>query len=173
MVVTNDEKLAEKVKMVANHGSRIRYHHDLLGVNSRLDTIQAAILRVKLKYLAKWNETRKQVANYYSNGLNGLSVTTPFVADYAEHIFHQYTIKLAERDALQQFLNDKKIPNSVHYPIPLHLQAAYKKISGYNKGDFPVSEDSAQRVISLPMHPDLTQEEQDYVIGSIHEFYRK
>ncbi len=171
MVTTNDDKMAEKVRVIANHGSTKRYYHDLLGVNSRLDTIQAAILRVKLKHLDEWNKKRRNNARYYSESLKDRAVITPFIADYADHIFHQYTLRLEKgRDELHRFLNKKNIPNAIYYPIPLHLQEAYKKTSGYKRGDFPVSEKMAQQVLSLPMHPDLTREEQDYVVAAIKEF---
>lgn len=171
MVVTQDEEVAEKVKMIANHGSKTRYYHNILGVNSRLDTLQAAILRVKLKYLDQWNQQRHANALYYSEKLAGLGITTPHIAEYADHIFHQYTIQLESgRDDLQVYLNEKGIPNAIYYPIPLHLQDAYRETSGYKKGDFPVSERMAERVISLPMHPDLTREEQDFIADAITDF---
>lgn len=173
MVVTNNEKLAEKIKMVANHGSRRRYYHELLGVNSRLDTIQAAVLRVKLKYLDQWNRKRQDIAAYYNQGLQNSGIGTPFVADYAEHIYHQYTIQVENRDALQTFLRGKNIPSAIHYPVPLHLQPAFRSLSGYQEGDFPVAEQVAGKVISLPMHPDLTRQEQDYIMDGILEFRKK
>ncbi|MEJ2637190.1 MAG: DegT/DnrJ/EryC1/StrS family aminotransferase, partial [Calditrichia bacterium] len=173
MVTTNDDELADKVRMIANHGSRVRYTHELLGVNSRLDSMQAAILRIKLKHLDEWNRTRREIASYYSEGLKGHGITTPFVADYAEHIYHQYTIQTENRDGLQNFLNERKIPNAIHYPIPLHIQPAFKELSGYQEGSFPVAEKIAGRVISLPMHPDLNREEMDYIIESILAFYNR
>ncbi len=173
MVVTNDRNLADKIRTIANHGSNIRYHHEILGINSRLDSIQAAILRVKLKYLDEWNQKRRENAEYYSNGLKNTGVITPYTADYAEHIFHQYTIQVDKnRDKLQKYLLDKKIPSAIHYPIPLHLQVAYRGY-GYKEQDLPISETVAKRVISLPMHSDLTQEEQDYIIESINSFFRQ
>ncbi len=151
---------------------RTRYYHDLLGVNSRLDTIQAAILRVKLKYLDRWNRQRQDVAGYYTTKLDNSRVVAPFIAGYASHIFHQYTIQVEEkRDALQKHLSEMKIPNAIYYPIPLHMQAAYQKTSHYKPGDFPVSEKMAHRVISLPMHPDLAREEQDYIVEAINKFF--
>jgi dTDP-4-amino-4,6-dideoxygalactose transaminase len=174
MVVTQDEKMADKLKMIANHGSKTRYYHHILGVNSRLDTIQAAILRVKLNYLDEWNRQRRVNAQYYSDKLADSGVVTPYIADYADHIFHQYTIQLESgRDELQAFLNEKSIPNAIYYPIPLHLQDAYRETSGYKSGDFPISEKMAERVISLPMHPDLTHEEQDYIVDTIKQFLKR
>ncbi|MFZ0389410.1 MAG: DegT/DnrJ/EryC1/StrS family aminotransferase [Calditrichia bacterium] len=170
MVVTNSNGLAEKVKMVANHGSRVRYEHELLGVNSRLDTIQAAVLRVKLHYLDEWNNNRREFARYYNEGLRQSQITVPFVADYATHIFHQYTLQVPDRNGLQEYLNQKNIPNAIHYPIPLHLQPAFQAGSNYKKGDFPISERIAAKVISLPMHPDLNREELDAVIQAVNEY---
>ncbi len=173
MVVCQDDAIADMLRMIANHGSKTRYYHDMLGVNSRLDTLQAAILRVKLNYLDEWNRQRREHALYYSKGLAGTGVTTPVIADYADHIFHQYTILVDKgRDELQKFLNQKEIPNAIYYPIPLHLQVAYRDKYGYRKGDFPVSEKLAEKVISLPMHPDLTREEQDYIIAAIREYLK-
>ncbi len=173
MVVTNDDDLAEKVRMIANHGSKTRYYHDILGVNSRLDTIQAAVLRVKLKYLDQWNYLRREKALYYNDGLRNTEIITPYVANFADHIYHQYTIQIENiRNELQAYLNEHKIPNAIHYPIPLHLQVAYRSY-GYNDGDLPVAERTAKRVISLPMHPDLKQEEQDYIIDTIRAFLKE
>lgn len=169
MVVTKNDILAEKLKMIANHGSKERYHHEILGVNSRLDTVQAAILRIKLKHLDEWNRKRRDIAEYYNHGLQNTDVITPFAAEYAEHIYHQYTIQSGKRDDLQKYFQEKGIPNAIHYPIPLHLQTAFKQHQKA-EGKFPNSEYIAKRVISLPMHPDLTQEEQDYIINSIQEF---
>ncbi|GAB4337554.1 MAG: DegT/DnrJ/EryC1/StrS family aminotransferase [Calditrichia bacterium] len=170
MVVTNNDELAEKAQMIANHGSRVRYQHEVLGLNSRLDAVQAALLNVKLKYLDEWNQLRREHADYYNKGFAELPVVTPYIADYAETIYHQYTIQVDNRDALQKHLLEKGIPNAIHYPIPLHLQPAFRKVSGYTEGDFPVAEEVARRVISLPMHPDLTREELDYIIEQISAF---
>jgi dTDP-4-amino-4,6-dideoxygalactose transaminase len=171
MVVTNDSQMAERVRIIANHGSRERYYHEILGVNSRLDTLQAAVLRVKLKYLDQWNRQRKERAKYYTRGFEETQITPPYIAPYADHIFHQYTVQTNEkRDELQSFLKEKNIPNAIYYPIPLHLQVAYRKY-GYKVGDFPVSEQMANRVISLPMHPDLTEEEQEYIIKNVRSFF--
>jgi UDP-2-acetamido-2-deoxy-ribo-hexuluronate aminotransferase len=173
MVVTSDDKMAEKIRMIANHGSKVRYYHELLGVNSRLDTLQAAILRVKLRHLDEWNKKRREIAQYYSGKLKSKAITPPYTASYAQHIFHQYTLLVSEgRDEFQKYLNEKHIPNAIHYPIPLHLQDAFRKHSRYKAGDFPRSEKAAEQVISLPMHPDLTKEELDYIIETIHSFFK-
>jgi dTDP-4-amino-4,6-dideoxygalactose transaminase len=126
---------------------------------------------VKLNYLDEWNKRRRENAANYTELLSSLNIITPYIADYADHIFHQYTIQLKDnRDGLHQFLNENKIPNAIYYPIPLHLQDAYVKTSGYKKGDFPVSEKMAERVLSLPMHPDLTREEQAFIADKIKAF---
>lgn len=173
MVVTNSDSLAEAAKMVANHGSKMRYRHEILGVNSRLDSVQAALLRVKLRHLNEWNKQRRQKADYYNRGFRSTPAVTPFVADFAEHIYHQYTLQVDDRDGLQAYLKEKGIPSAIHYPIPLHLQPAFRKASGFKEGDFPVAERISHRVISLPMHPDLTTEEQDYIIRTITDFLNK
>lgn len=170
MVVTNDEALAEKLKMIANHGSNVRYHHEMLGVNSRLDTIQAAILRIKLRYLDQWNDARRKCAAYYSEKLENLPVVTPFETENTRHIYHQYTILVENRDGLRSFLQESGIPSAIHYPIPLHLQPAFANLPGSGKWDLPIAEKTAEKVISLPMHPELTPEEQDFVVKTIKDF---
>lgn len=170
MVVTNNEEIYEKVRMIANHGSKVRYVHERLGMNSRLDALQAAILNVKIKYINEWNNQRIQNANLYSEKLRNLKqVITPAYPEYSKHIFHQYTIKVENRDELQKFLGSKNIPTAIHYPIPLHLQPAFRGFA--EEGSLPIAEETAKKVLSLPMHPDLTIEEIDYITNSIKEFY--
>ena len=171
MVVTSNPELAEKVRMIANHGSRVRYHHEILGINSRLDTIQAAILRVKLPHLDEWNRRRREAAHAYSKALASLPVLTPTEQDYSYHIYHQYTIRTPRRDELREFLKAQGIPTAVHYPMPLHLQPAFKERFGYCEGDFPEAEKASQEVISLPMHPELTGEEIEYIVQAIARFF--
>ena len=168
MVVTNDDTLAEKVRMIIMHGSRKRYHHESIGVNSRLDTLQAAILNVKLKYLEQWHEARRAAARYYNELFKGANLTTPSEASYARHIYHQYTVRLANRDKVDESLNQKKIPHAVFYPIPLHLQEAYSAV-GKPKGSYPVTERAAAEVLSLPMHTELTQEQQRVIAAAVLE----
>ena len=170
MVTTNDRNLWERMKMIASHGSKTRYHHDLLGVNSRLDTLQAVVLKVKLQYLDRWNEARRSAARRYTELLNGLPVTTPFIVRDREHIFHQYTLRAPKRDALAGHLKAKGIPHAIYYPIPLHLQKAYASLGG-KPGQFPVTEKAAAEVISLPMHTELTEEQLQYVAGAVRDFY--
>ncbi len=169
MMVTNNETWCQKMRMICNHGSRVRYQHEILGVNSRLDTIQAVILNVKLKYLDEWNEGRRKIVGKYNNLLRGAQVITPYVEPYNRHIYHQYTLRVQNRDGLGEFLKTKGIPWAVHYPIPLHLQPAFAHLK-YGKGACPVAEKIAAEVISLPIHPELTDEQLVYVTDAIKEF---
>jgi dTDP-4-amino-4,6-dideoxygalactose transaminase len=170
MVVTNDAALAESMRVIAAHGSRVRYYHEVLGLNSRLDTLQAAILRVKLPHLEEYNCARRKAASRYNELLTGLPVTVPFVAPGADHIFHQYTLRVPKRDGLAAFLREKGIPHGIYYPVPLHLQKAFA-MSGGKKGDFPVTERATEEVISLPIHTELTDEHLKFITGSVREFY--
>jgi len=173
MLVTNDKKLSEKIRMMRNHGSspKEKYLNLVLGTNSRLDTLQAAILRVKLKYLPKWSKKRAEIASYYSKNLKGIGdIVTPLIASNRNHIFHQYTIRTKLRDKLQKYLKEKEIPTMIYYPLPLHLQPAFKYL-GYKKGDFPEAEKATEEVLSLPIYPELTKKEQDFIIQKIQEFF--
>lgn len=169
MVVTNNERLASILKMIRVHGISKRYHHDLHGYNSRLDELQAAILRVKLKYLGQWNERRREIAHKYTEGLKGLPVKTPFVMENAMHVYHVYAILTEKRDALQAFLNSRGISTIIYYPKPLHLQKVYEDL-GYSEGDLPVAERISKQILPLPMYPELTNEQVDYVIDTIRSF---
>jgi UDP-2-acetamido-2-deoxy-ribo-hexuluronate aminotransferase len=171
MMTTNDDTLAETMRVIAAHGSRVRYYHDMLGVNSRLDTIQAAILGVKLKHLEEYNAARRRAAARYDTLLTGTPVTTPYVDGRGEHIFHQYTLRVPKRDGLAQVLKEKGIPHGVYYPVPLHLQKAFA-MSGGKKGDFPVTEKATEEVISLPMHTELTEEQLGVIAGAITSYYK-
>jgi dTDP-4-amino-4,6-dideoxygalactose transaminase len=170
MIVTNDAALADRLRMIAAHGSRVRYYHEVLGVNSRLDTIQAAILRVKARYLDAWNAERRRAAARYTELLAGTPAVTPFIDPAGEHIFHQYTLRVPERDGLDERLKEKGIPHAIYYPVPLHLQKAFA-MSGYHAGDFPVTEQACREVVSLPMHTELTDEQQQFVCTTIREYY--
>ncbi len=170
MMVTDREDLSDAMRVIAAHGSKVRYYHERLGVNSRLDTIQAAILLVKLRHLENWNAARQRAAARYDELLKGTPVTPPFIAHYGQHIFHQYTIRAPRRDQLAALLKDRGIPHAIYYPVPLHLQQAYA-MSGYTRGDFPVTEKAAEEVLSLPMHTELTEEQQQYIASAIREFY--
>jgi UDP-2-acetamido-2-deoxy-ribo-hexuluronate aminotransferase len=174
-IYTNDEAFAGKLRSIANHGMKIRYHYDDVGVNSRLDTIQAAILRVKLKHLSEFNRARREVADSYDKAFARCSsLAVPERAGYSSHIFHQYTIKIKDgkRDELKKFLESKKIPSMVYYPGPLHMQNAYAYL-GYKEGDFPVTTSLCKEVLSLPMHPDMEKEQIDYIALNVLEFFKK
>jgi len=170
---TNDDEYARKLRSIANHGMKVRYSYSDIGVNSRLDTIQAAILRVKLKYLTLFNEARQRVAELYDDAFSGChSITIPERVSYSSHIFHQYTIRIknGRRDDLKTFLNSKKIPAMIYYPGPLHMQEAYRPL-GYIENDFPGTTALCKEVLSLPMHPEMDQEQIDYIILNILNFF--
>lgn len=171
-IFTNDDDLADQLKVIVNHGMKVRYYHDYVGVNSRLDSMQAAILNVKLPHLDKFSEARNFAANYYNKAFAASAkLITPQTADFTNHVFHQYTLQLVDvdRDGLQKHLSDKGIANAVYYPVPLHLQKAYKD-ARYQDGDFPVTEQLAKTVLSLPMHTEFTEEQLKYVCDAVLEF---
>ena len=169
-VVTRDEDMAQKMRMIRDHGQAQKYFHDLEGYNGRLDAIQAAVLRIKLKRLQDWNQSRRNNAALYTECLQDVSgITLPVEAGFAESVYHLYVILADNRDGLQKFLSEKGIATGLHYPLPLHLQKAYTHL-GYEKGDFPVAESAAERLLSLPMYPELTAEQIEYVCTSIKEF---
>lgn len=168
-VVTDDAALAERVRMLRNLGMQVKYHHEIKGFNHRLDTMQAAVLRVKLHHLDNWNAARRQVARQYDDRLADLPVVTPYTADWAEHIYHLYVIRTENRDALQNYLQQAGIASGLHYPIPIHLQPAYQEL-GYQEGDFPVTEQIAKEILSLPMYPELDSDAIDYVVNTIKAF---
>lgn len=168
MVVTDDDALAEQLRMIIIHGSRVRYKHEVLGVNSRLDSIQAAVLNVKLKYLDGWTGARRAAAQRYNRLFNDAGVVLPFEAPFGKHIYHQYTIRLNGRDHVARTLNEKKIPHAIYYPIPLHLQEAFRHV-GRPRGSFPMTEQAAAEVLSLPMHTELTEEQQSTIARAVVE----
>lgn len=172
-VITNDEKLFNKMAKIRDHGSSKKYHHEFIGHNYRLEAIQAVILNVKLKYLESWNEMRRQNAKLYENYLaNCEEVKLPKKMSYAKHVYHLFVIRAKYRDGLQRFLTENNIYTGLHYPIPIHLQKAYNFL-GYKTGDFPIAEKYANEIISLPMYPELKEEEIKYVCEKIKEFYSK
>lgn len=169
---TNDDKLAAKARMIGNHGQSAQYYHDEIGVNSRLDSVQAAILRCKLPHLDTYNEKRLAVANFYNEAFAGISsLETPSISTKSTHVFHQYTLRLKNlnREALKTFLAEKEIPAMVYYPVPLHLQKAYSD-SRYMEGQFPVTEELCKEVISLPMSPNLDSEQLNYIVTNVKSF---
>jgi dTDP-4-amino-4,6-dideoxygalactose transaminase len=154
---------------------KVRYYHDDIGVNSRLDTIQAAILSVKLMYLDRYNAARKTVANFYDEAFLGYNyIKVPERMSFSSHIFHQYTIRLknGKKQELKNYLETKRIPSMFYYPVPLHMQKAYSNL-GYKEGDFPVTEMLCREVISLPMYPELDQEQLDYITTNVLKFFEK
>ena len=167
-IFTGDEELAAKLRAIVNHGMNSQYMYERVGVNSRLDSFQAAVLNVKLKYLNTYSSARLRAANYYSEILSGIEgVLTPKVASHSTHVFHQYTIQLdSGRDAIRAGLNEVGIPTGVYYPLPLHLHTPYMG-HGYKAGDFPISEGLSGKVLSLPMHSELTTEIQDFIIAEL------
>jgi UDP-2-acetamido-2-deoxy-ribo-hexuluronate aminotransferase len=170
---TNDDALNEKLRIIANHGMKTRYYHDILGVNSRLDTIQAAVLSVKLKYLDSYNLARQNAAQFYNKALNGIEkLKIPVCAGYSTHIYHQYTLCIlnGKRDNLKEHLEKSGIPAMIYYPVPLHLQKAFMNL-GYKKGDFPVSELLTSQVLSLPMHTELDGEQLNYITSKLATFF--
>ena len=174
-IFTNDDKLAEQLRAVVNHGMKVRYYHDYVGVNSRLDSMQAAILDVKLKHLDEYCDARRSAADYYDAAFaNHPKIKTPMRYEKSTHVFHQYTLVTTDvdRDALKEFLASKGIPMMIYYPVPLHMQKAYKS-SRYNEGDFPVTEKLSETVISLPMHTELTEEQLKYITSNVLEFLNK
>lgn len=170
-IFTNSDELAAKLRMIANHGQTRRYYHDVIGVNSRLDSIQAAILRVKLRHLNEYNTARFDAAMYYSEVLGqSPKITTPFIADFSTHVFHQYTVKLhgVDRDGLIEHLAAKNIPSNIYYPLPNHKQAAFDHVD--DGSGLKVTEQLGREVLSLPIHTELTKEQLDYITSSILEF---
>lgn len=172
-IFTRDAILAEKMKMIANHGQQKKYTHDCIGVNSRLDSIQAAVLTVKLAHLNAYNATRNDVASFYENAFkNQDKVEIPTRAPYSTHVFNQYTIKVqpSDRDKLKSHLADKGIPTMIYYPIPLHLQKAYRT-NDFGEGSFPVTEKLSKSVISLPIHTELTPAQLEYISSAVTSYF--
>ncbi|NYF79525.1 dTDP-4-amino-4,6-dideoxygalactose transaminase [Granulicella arctica] len=179
MLTTGSEELAERATMLRAHGMRRRYYHDEVGWNSRLDTIQAAVLEVKLRYIAQWNEQRRNRAAHYDQlfraaGLVGSSIAEgivlPITDPRAHHVFHQYVIRAPRRDALRQYLSERQIGTEIYYPLPLHLQASVAGL-GYKRGDFPHTEQASAEVLALPMYPELREDEQATVVETVAAFY--
>lgn len=171
-IFTNDDELAIRLRSLANHGQTVKYQHDLVGMNSRLDTLQAAVLLAKLTHLSDFEKRRRAVAHRYDEGLDGLhGIEVPKRTIDSSHVFHQYTLKCQDqllRDSLKNHLFEHQIPSMIYYPIPLHWQTAYKQVV-----NLPVSEDLCGRVLSLPICPELTNEQQDYIINNIRNFIQK
>jgi dTDP-4-amino-4,6-dideoxygalactose transaminase len=171
-IFTQDDALAERIQMIANHGQRKKYFHELVGINSRLDTLQAAILDVKLRHLPKYELSRQEVAAGYDQSLNNVKgLIIPARSLNSTHVFHQYTIRAERRDELKAHLERLGIPSMIYYPVPLHLQPAYQQ-PGFGKGSFPVAEQLSASVLSLPVHTEMNPEQLRYICDSIISFYR-
>lgn len=174
-IFTDDDALAEKLRMIANHGQKVRYYHEMVGCNSRLDAIQAAILNVKLPLLDKYIDARQKAADYYDKAFSGHpKITTPYRAPYSNHVFHQYTLILndGDRDGLKDFLEQNGIPSMIYYPVPAHRQ---KMFAAFGGGDYnlPITDWLTERVISLPIHTELDEEQQSYIVDKVLEFVNK
>jgi len=177
MIVTNSKRVAERIRLLKNHGSskKEKYMNLILGTNSRLDTIQAAILRIKLKHLDKWNRKRRENAKYYNKELKDVrEITAPIIIPDQIHIFHQYTIRVNNkvRNKLIKYLNKNNVPTMIYYSLPLHLQPAFKYL-GHKKGDFPEAEKISKEVLSLPIYPELSRKEQLFIVKKVKDFYEK
>jgi len=171
MIVTNDDALAEKIRILRVHGSYPKkYYHNSLGYNSRLDELQAAVLRVKLRYLNTWNDQRREKAKLYNERLQDLPIQTPFEAPLRKHIYHLYIVQAAERDELMQYLRDHQVSTGIYYPLPLHLQEVYRNLE-YEEGSLPHAEKAAKRAFALPLYPELTEAQIDQVVQLIAQFY--
>ena len=171
MVVTNNPETAEKLRMLRHGGQKTRYDHQLLGRNSRLDELQAAILRVKLTHLEKWNERRRHIAALYTALLGDSKVEPPIEMPHARHIYHLYVIRCEDRDALQEHLTERGVGTAVHYPVPIHLQGAYRWLN-LGRGSFPIAERYAEQVLSLPIYPELTDAKVRQVAAHIRDWHK-
>ncbi|HLI05189.1 MAG TPA: DegT/DnrJ/EryC1/StrS family aminotransferase [Ktedonobacteraceae bacterium] len=164
--VTNNPQLAENIRLLRDHGSSVRYQHTVLGVNARLDELQAAILRIKLPYLEQWNASRQEHARFYSEQLRGLVEAVPCVESWATHVYCYYVVRVEDRDTFRQLMEQEGIATGVHYPTPIHLQPACAQY-GYRQGQLPVTEDVAKRIVTLPLYPELTEEQLALVVQAV------
>lgn len=175
LITTNIDTLNDAIAMLRVHGSRVRYLHELIGINSRLDALQAAVLQVKLKHLDQWAQGRRRNASRYEQLFKDATicdhVTLPITAKGNEHVFNQYTVRARKRDQLRAYLKDHGIGTEIYYPVPMHLQTCYRDL-GYQKGSFPVSEQAAEEVLSLPIYAELTDTKLSYVVQTIAAFYK-
>lgn len=173
ILVTNSEKLAGIINLNRTHGQKKKYFHEIVALNSRLDSLQAAILRIKLRNLPRWNEMRSKNAEIYTKMLENIpEIITPLKMQYSTHIFHLYVIRAKNRDALQEYLSKNEIQTGIHYPIPIHLTNAYKTLH-CPAGSFPVTERYSKEILSLPMFPELKKEQIQFIAQKIKEFYKK
>lgn len=171
-VTTNNDELASRMKMIREHGQSQKYYHEILGHNYRMEGIQGAVLGVKLKHLDKWTENRRKVAMLYTQGLDKIGdIIPPHEMPYAKHVYHLYVIQTKKRDKLLDYLQKEGVSTGLHYPIPLHLQNCFKNM-GYKKGDFPNTEQLADNCLSLPIYPEITGEQVEYVVNKIKSFFK-
>ncbi len=168
-VTTNDDRLAAEIRKLRNYGSVVKYYNEVQGFNSRLDELQAAVLRVKLKYLDEWNKRRQEIAAFYLQQLAGSEVVLPYVAANSEPVWHIFAVRSSRRDALQKHLQENGIGTVIHYPVPPHLQEAYREL-GYQEGDFPISEAIHKEVLSLPIGPHLSEAQAAAVVKAVRQF---
>ncbi len=171
MVTTNSDELAQKLRILRVHGAQPKYYHSVVGVNARLDALQAAVLRAKIGYLAGWNQRRRDIARFYDAGLQDADVVTPYAAPHGVHVYHQYVIRSRKRDALAAFLKEGGVDTAIYYPVPLHVQACFADLGG-KEGDLPESERAARETLALPIFPELTQDEMAHVVKCICDFGR-
>lgn len=172
IMTTNDQELFERLSILRVHGSKPKYYHKVIGINSRIDALQAAILLVKMPFLQEWNEARRANAARYNELLEGTAAVTPVEAEGCSHIYNQYTIRVAGRDGLIEFLKGKGVGTEIYYPVPLHLQECYSEL-GYEEGSLPESEKAAREVVSLPIFPELSSDELEYVAACVREYVSK
>jgi dTDP-4-amino-4,6-dideoxygalactose transaminase len=168
MIVTDDATLAEKIRVLRAHGSKVKYHHTDIGYNSRLDEIQAAILRVKFPHLDNWNDARREKARLYTSWLNGTAYITPCEAPEQKHVFHLYILRSKKREAVMKELQQRGISTAIYYPVPLHLQEVYSSL-GYRRGDMPVAEQATEEAFAIPLFPELTKEQMEYIVATLKE----
>ncbi|WP_286883306.1 DegT/DnrJ/EryC1/StrS family aminotransferase [Aneurinibacillus sp. UBA3580] len=172
IIVTNDEELARKVQILRVHGSYPKYYHSMIGYNSRLDALQAATLQIKLKYIDQWNQKRREKADFYNQSLKDLSIQLPFIKTGREAVYHLYIIQTEYRDELIQYLKENGISSGIYYPVPLHRQEVYAELD-YTEGSLPESEKAALGTLALPLYPELTTEDQEYVISVVKDFFAR
>lgn len=164
--VTDDSQLVERLRLLRDHGSRVRYQHEVMGKNARLDELQAAVLQVKLPHLEQWNEARRALAHLYDEQLRDVVEAVPVVRPWAQHVYYVYVVQISERDQFRQLLQQEGISTGIHYPLPVHLQPACAPY-GYTRGMLPVTEAVAERIVSLPMYPEMTPQQSEYVIQAV------
>jgi dTDP-4-amino-4,6-dideoxygalactose transaminase len=172
MVVTNNDALAERMRMLRAHGWKKKYYSEEVGYNSRLDALQAAILQAKFPHTDSWNDERRRLAHRYTERLAPLGIVTPVEESWGRHVYHLYIIRVEKRDELQAFLKQKGIASEVYYPLPPHLSIPCKKF-GYKEGDFPHAEEAALHTLALPLYPELSESQQDEVIAAVGEFLKQ